>query len=256
MENAFGIPQSVLAIGGASEIAVAVLKAMAGKGLERVVLAGRSRESLASAEAQIRDSGVADVETMEWDVADGRRQESLVDAAFVAGGEFDLVLLSAGVLGSTSAAEAEPNEAIAVMETNYVGPAVVSLAVSQRLKAQGHGVIVLLSSVAAVRPRRANYVYGSSKAGIDFFCRGLAESLAGTGVRIVVVRPGFVHTKMTAGMPEAPFSTTADDVAREVIRGLARKDAVIWTPSILRWVSLVMRHLPLWLWRKVQERES
>lgn len=256
MENAFGIPQSALVVGGASEIAIAVLKAMADKGLERVVLAGRSAKSLEAAAAGLRDSGIANVTTMEWDAADARSQESLTDTAFGEGVEFDLVLLAAGVLGSTPGAEAEPGEAIPVMETNYVAPAVASLAVAKHMKTQGHGVIVLLSSVAAVRPRRANYVYGSSKAGIDFFCRGLSEALAGTGVRIVVVRPGFVRTKMTAGMEDAPFSTTADAVGVEVLRGLARKVPVVWVPSILRWVSLAMRHLPGLVWRKLQEREA
>src|SRR5918912_3480447 len=113
---------------------------------------------------------------------------------------------------------------------------------AQRMRTQGHGTIVVLSSVAGERARKSNFVYGASKAGVDAFAQGLGDSLAGTGVHVMVVRPGFVKTKMTAGMSPAPFSTTADAVAEEIVKGLARGSHTVWAPPLLRGVMSVLRH--------------
>ena len=122
---------------------------------------------------------------------------------------------------------------------------------ARRLKEQGAGRIVVLSSVAGVRTRRANYVYGSAKAGLDGYATGLAEALRGSGVVLQVVRPGFVHTKMTAGRPAAPFATTPEVVAEAVVRGLARGTPVIWAPPVLQWAVAVMANLPQAIWRRL-----
>src|SRR4029450_11965014 len=90
------------------------------------------------------------------------------------------------------------------------------------LRAQGHGTIVVLSSVAGERARRSNFVYGSTKAGLDAFFQGLGDSLVGTGASVMIVRPGFVHTKMTEGLDPAPLATTPEAVAEAIVRGLER----------------------------------
>src|SRR5205085_1139433 len=94
----------------------------------------------------------------------------------------------------------------------------------------------------AERARRANFVYGSSKAGLDAFCQGLGDSLVGSGARVVVVRPGFVHTKMTAGRKPAPLSTTPDAVADAVVRGLEKGAETIWAPPLARAAALGGEH--------------
>ena len=120
-----------------------------------------------------------------------------------------------------------------------------------RLRRTGRGRIVVLSSVAGARVRRANFVYGSDKAGLDAFSIGLSEALRGSGVSLHVVRPGFVHTKMTEGLPPAPFSVPPERVADDVLRGLRRGDTVIWSPGILRWVFGIFRLLPQSVWRRL-----
>ena len=117
-----------------------------------------------------------------------------------------------------------------------------------------HGTLVVLSSVAAERARKTNFVYGSSKAGLDAFAQGLGDALIGSGARVMVVRPGFVHTRMTEGMDPQPFSTTPEAVAASIVRGLERSDEVVWSPGILRYVFAVMRHLPRGIWRIVSSR--
>src|SRR3954452_9196889 len=138
-----------------------------------------------------------------------------------------------------------------VLEVNFVGAASVMTAVAERMKQQGHGTIVLLSSVAGERVRKSNYVYGSSKAGVDGFAQGLGDSLAGTGVNVIIVRPGFVKTKMTADLDPAPLSTTPEAVAESIVRALARGSGTVWVPGTFRAVMSVLRHVPRPLFRRL-----
>ena len=162
-----------------------------------------------------------------------------------------MVVLAFGVLGEQAAFEADPMLAVAAARTNYVGAVVGGLVTAERLRRQGHGTLVVLSSVAGERVRRANFVYGSTKAGLDGFAQGLGDSLAGSGARVLVVRPGFVPTKMTAGRPPAPLATTADAVAAAAVAGIAAGKEIVWVPATLRWVFAVFRHAPRSLWRRL-----
>ena len=113
-------------------------------------------------------------------------------------------------------------------------------------------MIVVLSSVAGVRPRRSNYVYGASKAGLDAFARGLREGLRPTGVKVVVVRPGFVRTKMTTGLAPAPFATDPGTVASAIVAAAARgRSGVVWVPRLLGPLFGFFRLLPGPIWRRV-----
>lgn len=119
------------------------------------------------------------------------------------------------------------------------------------MRAQGHGVIVALSSVAGERPRASNFVYGSSKAGVDAFFSGLADSLVGTGVSVLVVRPGFVRSKMTAGLAVAPLATTPEAVAEAIVSGIRRNRHTVWVPGVMRWVMSGLRHTPRAVFRRL-----
>ena len=119
------------------------------------------------------------------------------------------------------------------------------------LRAQGSGRMVVFSSVAGVRVRRANYVYGSAKAGLDGFASGLADALHGSGVSLLLVRPGFVIGRMTEGMSPAPFSSTPPQVADAVVRALGRGRGEVWVPALLRPVFFGMRLLPRAIWRRL-----
>jgi decaprenylphospho-beta-D-erythro-pentofuranosid-2-ulose 2-reductase len=140
------------------------------------------------------------------------------------------------------------------VQANYVGAVSAGLAVAQQVRRQGHGTIVVLSSVAGIRPRKSNFVYGSSKAGLDAFAQGLGDALVDAGGRVMVVRPGFVHTRMTEGMAAQPFSTDPDAVATCIVEGLQKNREIVYAPSILRWVFAVMRNLPRPLWRIISAR--
>ena len=134
---------------------------------------------------------------------------------------------------------------------NYVGAVSSGLAVAAQLRRQGHGTLVVLSSVAGVRTRASNFVYGSTKAAQDAFATGLGHSLHGSGAQVLVVRPGYVRTKMSAGVEEAPFACDADDVASAVVKGLRRGSSVVWAPAVLQGMFGLLRYAPGPVWRKL-----
>jgi decaprenylphospho-beta-D-erythro-pentofuranosid-2-ulose 2-reductase len=253
VNDALGSPQSVLLLGGSSEIGLAITRKLVQRRAKTVILAGRDPEALKPAADDLRTAGAATVDVVAFDALAPEGHDAFVDDVFARHGDIDLVLLAFGVLGDQEEAERDTEAALAVLRTNFVGAASVALPVARRLRTQGHGTLVVLSSVAAERARRANFVYGSSKAGLDAFCQGLGDSLVGTGAKVVVVRPGFVHTKMTAGRKPAPLSTTPDAVADAVVRGLEKGAETIWAPPPLRFVFMGMRHLPRSIWRRIKE---
>jgi decaprenylphospho-beta-D-erythro-pentofuranosid-2-ulose 2-reductase len=239
-------------LGGTSEIGLAIAGQLAGPRRATVVLAGRHPDGLEQAAARMAGSGAGRVETIAFDATDaGGHDEVMEKAAAVAGADIDVVIVAFGLLGDQAADEAGGPGAARVAATNYGGAVSAGLAAARQLKKQGHGAIVALSSVAGERVRRANFIYGSSKAGMDGFFQGLSAALAGTGVRVLIVRPGFVHTRMTEGMDAAPMSTTADAVAQATVKALQAGRSVIWVPAQLRLVFAVFRHLPGPIWRRI-----
>jgi decaprenylphospho-beta-D-erythro-pentofuranosid-2-ulose 2-reductase len=252
MKDAFGAVQSVLVLGGTSEIALATVRKLAQRRAHTVVLAGRDTARLSSAAADLQRAGASSVDVVGFDATDFAAHQQLIDELWSRQHEFDLVLLAFGVLGEQERDERDAASALEVIDVNFRAAVSVGIPIAQKLKAQGHGSMVVLSSVAGERARRDNFVYGASKAGLDAFFQGLADSLVGSGVQVLVVRPGFVHTRMTAGRPAAPFATTADKVADDIVRGVARGSTTVWSPGILRPVMSAVRHLPRPIFRKMR----
>ncbi len=254
MRDALGEVQSVLVLGGGSDIGRSVCLRLIEGRCRTVILAGRPEDGMESVADDLRNAGATTVELVTWDATDVASHPKVIGEIFERFGDIDLVYAPAGLLGSQEAFEADPAFAAKVVEINFGGLVSASLVVSERLKAQGHGVLVLMSSVAGLRARKDNFVYGSTKAGLDAFAQGLGDSLVGSGVKVMVVRPGFVHTKMTEGMKAAPFSTTPEKVAELIADGLASGQEVVWAPPVLKYPFFVFRLLPRAIWRKVSER--
>ena len=251
MRDALGDVQSVLVFGGGSDIALATVRRLVGRRARTVVLAAHHPESLGDARDELLAAGATTVEVVAFDAEATDTHAALVDDLFDRFGDFDVVLVTFGVLGNQTEAEADAAVALEIARINYLGTISVAVPVSQRLTQQGHGTLVALSSVAGERARRSNFVYGSSKAGMDAFLQGLGDSLVGTGVRVMVVRPGFVVSKMTEGMDPAPMSTTPEAVADAIVTGLARNSETVWVPAQLRYVMTVLRHTPRAIFRKL-----
>jgi decaprenylphospho-beta-D-erythro-pentofuranosid-2-ulose 2-reductase len=236
----------VLLLGGTSEIGLAILTALALPERAEVILAGRDEQRLAAAGKELPGQ----VRPVRYDATETGSHQAFVDGLF-AEGAVDLVVSAAGLLVPQADCERDVNLAATMIETNFTGHVSTLLAVAGRMRAQGRGTIVVLSSVAAVRPRKANPVYGSAKAGLDAFARGLTDLLHGSGVRVLLVRPGFVTGRMTAGMPAAPLATTPQAVGAATAAALRGRKAAVWVPSSLAGLALALRLVPRPIWRRV-----
>jgi decaprenylphospho-beta-D-erythro-pentofuranosid-2-ulose 2-reductase len=251
VQNALGAVQSLLVLGGSSDIGAAIAERLVPDGCRTVVLAGRRPEAMEPVAGRLRAAGAA-VTITHWDALDiGAHTDAMKAAWDAAAADIDCVVLASGVLGEQSHLEDDPTAAAELAVANYAGPVSTLLHVARRLEEQGHGTIVVLTSVAAERARRSNFVYGSSKAGLDAFAQGLADSLVDAGVRVVVVRPGFVRSSMTEGREAVPLATTPAAVADAVAGAIASGKETVWVPGAFRYLMAMLRHLPRPLWRRV-----
>jgi decaprenylphospho-beta-D-erythro-pentofuranosid-2-ulose 2-reductase len=246
IQNEPGRVRRVLLFGGTSEIGLAILAALGLPADAEIILAGRDEQRLAAAGKELGRP----VRTVRYDAVQTGGHQALVDGIFDEG-PVDLVISAAGILVHQPDAERDIRRAAAMIETNFTGHVTTLLAVAARMRAQGAGTIVVLSSIAAVRPRKANPVYGASKAGLDAFARGLTDLLHGTGVRVLLVRPGFVIGRMTEGMPPAPLATTPDKVGAATAAALRGRRAAVWVPAPLAGLALGLRLIPRPAWRRI-----
>jgi NAD(P)-dependent dehydrogenase (short-subunit alcohol dehydrogenase family) len=237
---------TILVLGGRSEIGLAVAERLADG---TIVLAARRSCELDT--FALLAAGATAVERVEFDADDLAGHGRLLGEIFEEFGPIDVVVTAFGILGDQKLAEKDAAHAVSIVHTDYVAHVSVLTHLANLMRRQASGQIVVFSSVAGVRVRRANYVYGSAKAGLDGFASGLADALAGSGVRLVLVRPGFVIGRMTTGMSPAPFSSTPGQVADATVKALRHKKDVVWVPGVLRPVFAVMRLLPRAVWRRL-----
>ena len=242
-----GTPPRVLLLGGTSEIGLAILAALDAPPETKVLLAGRDLSALTEAGTALPYQW----RTCRYDALESPAHATFVDKVF-ADGPVDLVISAAGVLIPQPELDREPAQAATMIGTNFTGHVTTLLACAARMRDQGHGTILVLSSIAAIRPRKANLVYGATKAALDAFGRGLADSLHGSGVRVVLIRPGFVIGRMTAGMVPAPLATTPAAVGQAVATALARGDRTVWVPRSLVFLAAALRLIPRPLWRRLR----
>ena len=178
-------------------------------------------------------AGAAAVHTREFDADDLASHGPLVASIIDDYGPIGTAVLAFGILGDQARAEVDAAHAVAVVHTDYVAQVSMLTHLATAMRSAGRGSLVVFSSVAGVRVRRANYVYGSAKAGLDGFASGLADALHGTGVRLLIVRPGFVIGRMTEGMTPAPLSSTPEQVAAATARALAKGRRTVWIPRAI-----------------------
>ncbi len=261
MIDAVGNVQSILVLGGTSDIAMATIERLTSARLNRVVLAGRPSPVLEDAATRVRSLGVQNVSTIAFDATDPTRHCDVIDAVFD-GGDIDVVVFAVGVamgvgtVGSELEIERNPAAAVTIAMTNYVGPMNAGLLVAQRIRKQGHGFLAFITSVAGERPRKSTFVYGSTQSAIDSFAVGLGESLRGTGGRVLVIRVAKVATKQLGGTAQLGGTTvatgsrtaaaaSASAVASAIAVGLRRKHShVVYVPSSLRAKMRGVRHIP------------
>ncbi len=243
----------VVVLGGSSEIALECVRALQGQEPREVALLGRDLSALGVCAERLRAEGVLRVVEMHLEALDLESHAGILGEAFAQLGGVDIVILAVGVLGERGGLPDDMGDAMEVLQVNAVGAGSLLLQAAKCLRDGDGGALVVLSSVAAERPRRANAVYGASKAALDSLAQAVGDDLHEEGVGVLVVRPGFVRTGMTAGLTPAPMSTTPEVVAEVVLRGLQRGAHTVWAPSTLRWVMLVMRMVPREIFRRIKQ---
>ena len=252
-ERAGSAGRRVIVLGGTSEIGLATVRELQRRSPREVALVGRDGEALAGAASSLQAAGCSQVATVQLDALDFGRHADAVGEAFERLGGADIVILAVGVLGERGGMPTDVAGAVEVLQVNAVGAGSLLIEAARRLEEGGGGQLVVLSSVAAERPRRGNAVYGASKAALDALAQALGDDLGERGVRVLVVRPGFVHTRMTEGLEPAPLSTTPETVAQLVVQGLDRGAHTVWAPRALRWLMLIVRMLPRSILRRMKQ---
>ena len=207
------------------------------------MLAARDISRLDEVEHKLADAGACSVRRATFEATDFSSHRQLVRSV----PDLTTAIVAFGILGDQELAERDEDEAVRIATVDYTAQVSMLTVLADEME---RGEIFAFSSIAGWRARRANYVYGSTKAGLDAFCQGLADRLHGTPLNLITARPGFVIGSMTEGMKPAPLSVTPDVVADAVVgASTSNKSSTVWIPRSLALLAFVMRRVPRRLWR-------
>src|SRR6202048_2984625 len=249
--DAVGNPQTILLLGGTSEIGLAICERYLRNAHARIVLADLpDHPGKHKAISQMKAAGAKSVEWIDFDGVDTESHPKVIDAAF-AGGDVDVAIVAFGLLGNAEELWQNQHKAVQIAQVNYTAAVSVGVLLGEKMRAQGFGRIIAMSSAAGERVRRSNFVYGSTKAGLDGFYLGLGEALKPSGVRVLVIRPGQVRTRMSAHIKEAPLTVDKEYVANLAVTASAKGKELVWAPGAFRYVMIVLRHIPRVIFRKL-----
>src|SRR6476620_5262831 len=249
--DAVGNPQSILLLGGTSEIGLAICARYLRESPARIVLAALPDDpGREDAVTKMKAAGAKSVEVLDFDAVDTASHPAVIDAAW-AGGDIDVTIVAFGLLGDAEELWQNQRKAVQIAEINYTAAVSVGVLVGEKMRNQGYGQIIAMSSAAGERVRRSNFVYGSTKAGLDGFYLGLGEALREYGVRVLVIRPGQVRTRMSAHVKEAPLTVDKEYVAELAVTASAAGKDLVWAPGAFRYVMMVLRHIPRPIFRKL-----
>ena len=253
MKDALGTVQSVLVLGGGSDLALATCRRLAPRA-RTIVLAARKPETLDdAASTSCAAAGAGTVDTVAFDATDYASHDAFVAATFDRYGDFDVVLFAFGVLGDQADGRARsvaPHARSSRPTSSARCRSVCRSRNASGRRATARSSCCRRSPVNAPAGRTSST--GRRRPGFDAFFQGLGDALVGSGVHVMIVRPGFVHTKMTAGMKAAPLVDARP--TRSPTRsstGLRRGREIVWVPGALRWVMSVLRHVPRPVFRRL-----
>ena len=249
--DAVGNPQTILLLGGTSEIGLAICERYLQNAHARILLAAMPNDpGRDDAVAQMKAAGARSVELIDFEATAPDSHPKMIDEAF-ADGDVDVAIVAFGVLGDAEELWQNQRKAVLAAEINYTAAVSVGVLLGEKMRAQGFGQIIAMSTVAGERGRRSNFVYGSTKAGLDGFYLGLAEAVREYGVRVLVIRPGQVRTRLSAHVKEAPLTVDKEYVANLAVTSAAKGKELVWAPAAFRYVMIVLRHIPRSIFRKL-----
>jgi decaprenylphospho-beta-D-erythro-pentofuranosid-2-ulose 2-reductase len=255
MLDAVGNPQTILLMGGTSEIGLAICERYLRTAAARIVLACLPDDpGRGDAVAQMEAAGAREVKLIDFDALETETHPKVIEQCFngAAGPrDIDVAIVAFGLLGDAEELWQNQRKAVQAAEINYTAAVSVGVLLGEKMRAQGFGQIIAMSTVAGERVRRSNFVYGSTKAGLDGFYLGLSEALREYGVRVLVIRPGQVRTRMSAHIKEAPLTVDKEYVANLAVTASAKGKELVWAPAAFRYVMMVLRHIPRSIFRKL-----
>ncbi|MEA1672443.1 SDR family oxidoreductase [Nitrospirillum sp. BR 11163] len=238
--------QTVVILGATSAVAERYARLHAGRGA-RLVLAGRDARRLDAIAADLKARGAADAQVAVLDLATPAAGFDAAWAGMAAtlDGRVDTVLLAYGILGDQKAAEADTGEMARQLTTNMTSACAWLTVAANHLERQGQGTLIAISSVAGDRGRQSNYVYGAAKGGLALFAQGMAHRFAGTNIKVLTVKPGFIDTPMTDGLAKGgPLWATPDKVAADIDKAAQRGVTTLYTPWFWMGIMMIIRNLP------------
>ena len=249
--DAVGNPQTILLLGGTSEIGLAICERYLRNAPANIVLAALPDDpGREAAVAQMRAAGAKSVRLVDFDAVATETHPAVIDECFEPG-DVDVAIVAFGLLGDAEELWQDQRKAVQIAEINYTAAVSVGVLLGEKMRSQGFGQIIAMSSAAGERVRRSNFVYGSTKAGLDGFYLGLGEALREYGVHVLVIRPGQVRTRMSAHVKEAPLTVDKEYVAELAVSASARGKDLVWAPGAFRYVMMVLRHIPRPIFRKL-----
>ncbi|NCA87774.1 MAG: SDR family oxidoreductase [Gammaproteobacteria bacterium] len=237
------IGQRVLILGGASAIGEQVARLQASMGAA-LFLTGRDQSRIEQIAADLRVRGASRVVVEQMDLTIAAAVGGCVSRAQTALDGLDSVLIAAGLLPEQGQVNSDAVLLRECLEINANVPMLVLEEAAAFFEQQGHGQIVAIGSVAGDRGRATNYAYGAAKGALEIFLSGLRQRLHKRGVQVLLVKPGFVDTPMTAAFKKGPLWASPERVARDIVRAMEKGKAVIYTPWWWRWIMGVIRLIP------------
>lgn len=235
--------EPVLIVGATSAIARALSRKLAAAGHD-LYLAARDTDELRRLCADLHTRYRVHVAFSVFDIEDTASHDMLLAAVDETLGGLGGIVLASGALGDGTRIREDDAMAAHVLAVNFTGPALLLGRCARMLEAKGHGFIIGITSVAGDRGRQSNYTYGAAKGGLALYLQGLRNRLYRAGVHVMTVKPGFVDTAMTYGLPGMFLVASPEDVATNIMRGLKRRRNVLYTPWFWFGIMWIIRHIP------------
>ncbi|CAL8473201.1 SDR family oxidoreductase [Caballeronia sp. S22] len=242
--------KNIVIVGATSAIAIACAREWATKGA-RFFLVARNQERMEQVAADLTARGAASAAVHRLDIDKLDDHAAMLADCAAQMDSIDIVLVASGTLPDQAVCQNDPAVAVREFHTNALSLIALITPIANRLEVQRHGTLAVISSVAGDRGRPSNYLYGSAKAALQAFLEGLRARLFKVGVHVVDIKPGFVATPMTAGLPlPGPLVATPEKVAKDIVRGIERKRDVLYTPWFWWGIMLIIRNVPRFVFKR------
>jgi len=241
-------------VGATSGIASAICKELAGQGANLILL-GRNADELEKMSADLQIRYEVDVHIVEFQATEFRLHADVARRCHdLADGDLTAVYICHGNLIAQQESQESSDLMLSSLEVNMTSFVTICEPFAEILETQGYGRLIGISSVAGDRGRQSNYIYGAAKAGVTAYLSGLRNRLFHKGVHVMTVKPGFVATKMTAGLldPKSPMVATPEKVARDIVRASKRRKNILYTPR--RWclIMTIIESIPEFIFKRMK----